>query len=357
MALTTVSPALLDTQAQYTGFKNRIINGNMVIDQRNNGASVTPTDTAYTLDRWSFRLSQASKFTTQKNAGSVTPPTGFANYLGVTSSSAYTVGASDFFTAVQYIEGYNLVDLAWGTASAQTVTLSFWVRSSLTGTFGGSFNNTNNTRSYPFSFSISSANTWEFKTVTVLGDTSGTWDTTTGRGVGVRFNLGAGSTYSGTAGVWSGSTFFAPTGAVSVVGTSGATFYITGVQLEKGTAATSFDVIDYGRQLAQCQRYYIKYLSGTGTNNKLASGIVDSTTAATLSFGAVPMRAAPTGTYSAGAAVYDASIQLITSVSSVSTIGATISASYTVASGLTAGRGALIRLNASTDYVDFSAEL
>lgn len=254
MAISTIDTASISGLGY--GFKNRIINGGMVIDQRNAGASVTPTDTAYSLDRWSFRLSQASKFTTQQNAGGVTPPTGFKYYLGVTSSSAYTVGASEFFTVVQYIEGYNVADLAWGTASAQTVTLSFWVRSSLTGTFGGSFNNTNNTRSYPFTFSISAANTWEFKTVLVPGDTSGTWDTTTGRGLGVRFNLGAGSTYSGTAGSWSGSTFFAPTGATSVVGTNGATFYITGVQLEKGTVATSFDWRPYGTELALCQRYY-----------------------------------------------------------------------------------------------------
>jgi hypothetical protein len=256
MPLTQVSPALLDTQAQYTGFKNRITNGGMRIDQRNAGASVTPTDTAYGLDRWSFRLTQSSKFTTQQNAGGVTPPTGFTNYLGVTSSSSYAVGTSDFFTLVQYIEGYNLSDLAWGTASAQPATLSFLVRSSLTGTFGGSFNNTNNTRSYPFTFSINAANTWELKTIVVPGDTSGTWDTTTGRGVGVRFNLGAGSTYSGTAGSWSGSTFFSATGAVSVVGTNGATFYITGVQLEKGSTATSFDYRPYGTELQLCQRYF-----------------------------------------------------------------------------------------------------
>jgi hypothetical protein len=276
------------------GFVNRIINGDMRIDQRNNGASITPSDAAYGLDRWSFRLSQPSKFTTQQNAGGATPPTGFTNYLGVTSSSAYTVGASEFFTLVQYIEGYNLADLAWGTASAQTVTLSFWVRSSLTGTFGGSFNNTNNARSYPFTFSISAANTWEQKTVVVPGDTSGTWDTTTGRGVGVRFNLGAGASFSGTAGSWSGSTFFAPTGAVSVVGTNGATFYITGVQLEVGSVATPFERRPYGTELALCQRYYQKgQIMNSGNIN--ASAVYSG-----YSSFPVEMRAAPTmtsGTY------------------------------------------------------------
>ena len=133
----------------YTGFRNRIINGAMMIDQRNAGASVTPTASAYTVDRWVATLSVASKFSVQQNAGSVTPPTGFINYLGATSLSAYTVGAAEVFSIRQVIEGLNIADLGWGTASAATVTLSFWVRSSLTGTFGGSLKNDDNTRSYP----------------------------------------------------------------------------------------------------------------------------------------------------------------------------------------------------------------
>jgi hypothetical protein len=240
------------------GFRNRIINGAMVIDQRNAGASVTAgASETFTLDRWAYYNSQASKMTVQQNAGSVTPPTGFSNYLGVTSSSAYTVLTGDFFVIRQLIEGFNTADLAWGTASAATVTLSFWVRSSLTGTFGGSLGNGAFNRSYPFTYSISSANTWEQKTITVAGDTSGTWvGATNGIGMRVYFGLGVGSTYSGTAGAWTGSGLFSATGATSVVGTSGATFYITGVQLEKGSTATSFDYRPYGTELALCQRYY-----------------------------------------------------------------------------------------------------
>ena len=138
------------------GFKNRIINGAMMIDQRNAGASVTATTSnEYTLDRWkSASFSVSSKFSVQQNAGSVTPPAGYINYLGVTSLSAYSVGASDGFTISQRVEGLNIADLAWGTASAATVTLSFWVRSSLTGTFGGSLANSANNRSYPFTYTI-----------------------------------------------------------------------------------------------------------------------------------------------------------------------------------------------------------
>ena len=240
------------------GLKNRIINGAMVFDQRNAGASVTAAASeTYTLDRWAYYNSQASKMTVQQNAGAVTPPTGFSNYLGVTSSSAYTLLTGDFFIIRQMIEGFNFADLAWGTASAATVTLSFWVRSSLTGTFGGALGNSAFNRSYPFTYSISSANTWEQKTITVAGDTSGTWiGATNGIGLRIYFGLGVGATYSGTAGAWTGSGLFSATGATSVVGTNGATFYITGVQLEKGSTATSFDYRPYGTELQLCQRYY-----------------------------------------------------------------------------------------------------
>ena len=240
-------------------FRNRIINGAMIIDARNAGASVTATNTSaftYTLDRFSYRATVASKFTVQQNAGSVTPPTGFINYLGVTSSSSYSVGASDFLAICQLIEGLNIADFGWGTANAVPITLSFKVYSSLTGTFGGSITNNGFARSYPFSYTISSANTWTSISVTIPGDTSGTWLTTNGIGLNVAFGLGVGSTISGTAGAWYNGQVSAPTGAVSVVGTNAATWYVTGVQLEKGSTATSFDYRSYGTELDLCQRYY-----------------------------------------------------------------------------------------------------
>jgi hypothetical protein len=245
------------TGVNYDGYKNRLINGAMVLDQRNAGASLTPVNDGYMLDRWKYNASQASKFTVQQNAGSVTPPVGFPNYMGFTVASAVTVGASDNFMFSQRIEGFNFSDLAWGTASAATVTLSFKVYSSLTGTFGGSLQNSAENRSYPFTYTISTANTWTTISVTVAGDTSGTWiGATNGVGLKVWFSLGMGSTSSGTAGAWAGATYFSATGAVSVVGTASATFYITGVQLEKGSTATSFDYRPYGTELLLCQRYY-----------------------------------------------------------------------------------------------------
>ena len=244
--------------------KNRLINSAMVIDQRNAGASLTITsDGLYTLDRWqAYSDVGTSKYSVQQNAGSVTPPTGFTNYLGVTSLATTSVGSADYYMLSQKIEGFNTADLDFGKATAKTITLSFWVRSSLTGTFGGAIQNGAGNRSYPFTYTISVANTWEYKTITISGDTSGTWTTTNTAGIILRIGLGVGSTSSGTAGAWSGSTYYSATGATSVVGTNGATFYITGVQLEVGSTATSFDYRPYGTELGLCQRYYYK-ASGT----------------------------------------------------------------------------------------------
>jgi hypothetical protein len=247
-----------NTAATGFGFKNRIINGAMVIDQRNAGASVTQTVAAvYTLDRWQMFGDVTSKFSVQQDAGAVTPPVGFNDYLGVTSLSSYTLATDDRFFVRHKIEGFNTADLDFGKATAKTVTLSFWVRSSLTGTFGGSIQNGAGNRSYPFTFTINSANTWEYETITIAGDTSGTWLTTNGIGLVINFGLGVqGSTYAGTAGAWNSNNNYSATGATSVVGTNGATFYITGVQLEKGSTATSFDYRPYGTELALCQRYF-----------------------------------------------------------------------------------------------------
>lgn len=234
--------------------RNRIINGAMMIDQRNAGASVTQTTSLqYPVDRFAIVGTQASKFTAQQSS---TVPSGFGNSIICTSSSAYSLGATDHFSIRHYIEGLNVADLGWGTASAKTITLSFWVRSSLTGTFGGSISNSAQDRFYPFSYTINSANTWEQKTITIAGDTTGTWLTTNGIGVRLLWSLGVGTTYSGTAGSWGSTLYFSATGATSVVGTSGATFYITGVQLEVGSAATEFEHRLYGQELALCQRYY-----------------------------------------------------------------------------------------------------
>jgi hypothetical protein len=281
MAYGTINADLMTTSDGVSssglyGFKNRLINGAQVIDQRNAGATVTPTTSQFITDRWLAGGTQSSKFSIQQNAGSVTPPAGFTNYLGVTSLSAYSVGSTDAFYVNQKIEGYNVADLNWGSANAKTITFSFWVRSSLTGTFSGSIYNSAADRSYPYTYTISSANTWEQKTITIVGDTTGTWLTTNGNGMTVLFSLGYGSTYQGTANAWQAGFYGSATGATSVVGTNGATFYITGVQLEKGSTATSFDYRPYGIELQLCQRYYVKFYPGA--YGPLGIGVAVSTT-------------------------------------------------------------------------------
>lgn len=345
-----------------TGFKNRIINGAMTIDQRNAGASVTPSATAtnvYTVDRWAYFQSQASKFSVQQNAGSVTPPEGYNNYLGLTSQSAYSISSGDYFGVMQVIEGYNSADLGWGTANAKTVTLSFWVRSSLTGTFSGSFQTAAQTRSYVFTYSISSANTWEYKSITVPGDTSGTWVGASNSGaIRVNFSLGMGSSFAGSAGAWATANDMGDTGATSVVGTNGATFYITGVQLEVGTSATDFEYRPYGTELALCQRYFQRYVT-VSTNARMAvGGWANSTEGQCAVFPPVTMRAKPTLTVPVMGQALQEGIawRNITANSGSELSKDMFSVAFNVASS-TASNGQVAYIGGSNFDYQFSAEL
>ena len=356
--------AAAQTNLQVFNFKNRIINGDMRIDQRNAGASVTPTGSAYTLDRWRSGISVTSKLSVQQNAGAVTPPVGFINYLGITSLSAYTVGAAEQFQLGQRIEGLNIADLGWGTASAKTVTLSFQVYSSLTGTFGGALGNSAGNRTYPYSYSIPTANTWTQINITIAGETTGTWLTTNGIGINLLFGLGVGSTLSGTAGAWASANYASATGATSVVGTNGATWYVTGVQLEVGSSATGFEYVNYGTQLSMCQRYYYK-LQASAAGNNLGIGFNDYTTLA-LTAVTIPvsMRTSPTALEQSGTAA-DYSVRSTgggaTAASTVPTFGSatlnTAVTNITVASGLTAGQGCTARAVNTSAYLAWSAEL
>lgn len=275
MPIQTALDSINQNQGSPFGFKNRIINGNMAITQGAAAATITPaTSSAYTtnypVDRFEVIVGAASKLTT---AQSTTAATGFNFSTLITSSSAYTVGAGEIFAIRHKIEGFNTSDLAFGTANAQTITLSFWTRSSLTGTFGGSIQNSAASRSFPFTYTISVANTFEYKTITILGDTSGTWiGATNGIGITINFGLGVGATYSGTANAWAGADYRSATSATSVVATNGATFYVTGVQLEKGSTATSFDYRPFGTELALCQRYfYQSYPVGSAVGSNVGS--------------------------------------------------------------------------------------
>lgn len=343
MPLTYFQPSQVDSS--FNGYlRNRIINGAMMIDQRNAGASVTPATNNYVLDRWVFDLSQSSKFSVQQSAV-VTP--GFTNSCAITSLSAYSIAAGDFFLMRQNIEGLNVYDLAWGSASASTVTLSFWVRSSLTGTFGGSIRNSADNRSYVFSYTIISANAWEYKTISIPGDTSGTWLTTNGTGLKLSFSLGTGSTYSTTAGSWVAGNFAAPTGATSVVGTNGATFYITGVQLEDGAVATPFERRQYTTELQLCQRYFqLHGGDGQATLNAIGYNGTGGGFVTAMRF-PVFMRATPTGAKVGTWYVANCGQPGV----GVSSQG------FYLSSNITSTGGGQFADNASSMYLTFSAEL
>ena len=345
------------------GFKNRIINGAMVIDQRNAGAALTVNSGAtnfFGCDRFSS-TGQATDgvFTIQQSS---IAPTGFTNSLLSTVTTAdSSIGASQYYIAArQKIEGLNVADLGWGTASAATVTLSFWVRSSVTGTFGGALLNSAANRSYPFTYTINSANTWEKETITIAGDTSGTRLTTNGVGIDIIWSIGMGSTLSGTSGAWAGATYFSATGATNLMATNGATFYITGVQLEKGSTATSFDYRPYGTELALCQRYFQIFKgSGIYLSRFTAGQAWSPTTTANhnVQF-IVSMRSAPALTQS-GLRLYSPNIgataATIALAANVNENGAAIDT--TGSSGLTGGNMWWVVGTDTSSFAAFSSEL
>jgi hypothetical protein len=349
------------------GFRNRIINGDMRIDQRNAGAAVTinSSTATYTLDRF-VAVGQATDgvFTVQQVSDA---PAGFINSLKVTTTTAdASIGASQDYSVRHYIEGLNVADLGWGTASAQSVTFSFKAKSSITGTFSGSITNSAQDRSYVFTYTINSANTWEDKTVTIAGDTSGTWLTTNGRGIHINWMIGAGSTFFGTPNTWAAGFARAASGQVNVIGTLSATWQITGVQLEAGSVASPFERRDYGRELAMCQRYAVRIDAASDTYTRYGIGECVLTTQADIFIPMpVEMRTKPTSLTTTGTAsnyaMYAAnSIRTCTTVPIIQSASqpkmAVINAS--VASGLTAGGSAqFISNNNTASYLVFSAEL
>jgi len=349
---------LATTVAGALGTRNLIINGDMRIDQRNAGSSVTITTDTYTLDRWAAVQSQSSKYSVQQDTDA---PNNSTNGLKVTSLSAYTVGASENFFVYQPIEGLNIASLGWGTANAKTVTLSFWVKSSLTGTFGGALRNSNDTRSYPFEYSISSANTWEQKSVTISGDTAGTWLTTNGVGIKLGFGLGVGTTRSGTAGSWASANYRSSTGATSVVGTSGATWQVSLVQLEVGDTATPFEHRPYDVELNRCLRYYFKH-AYDGSNTIYGVGHCRSNYMRGVLHLPIPMRTNPTMSNTGTDADYELVSGGVDYTSFVQRPTRDGGSPYVVnfrvqVSSLTNGHAAIITMKSTSSYLDFSAEL
>jgi hypothetical protein len=279
--------------------RNRLINSDMRIDQRNAGASVSigGNDNKYSTDRWNGFNGSDGVFTLQQISDA---PAGTNSLRFTTTTADASLGATQFVGVRQMIEGFNAADLGFGAAGASSVTLSFWTKSSLTGTFGGALLNSAENRSYPFNYTINAANTWEYKTVIIIGDTTGTWLTNNGIAFRLTFGLGVGSSYSSSAGAWTSTSYtYSVTGAVSVIGTLSATWQVTGVQLEAGSVATPFEHRQYGQELALCQRYAQQVVNGEVTTQAVALGHSQSGTVAYYYYQMpVAMRSGPALTYS-----------------------------------------------------------
>jgi len=287
----TTAAELASYASSFPSFRNRIINGDMRIAQR--GTSAVTVNGSYPVDRFPTTHASDGAFSAQQVTDA---PAGFTNSVKYTVTTAdASIGATQILLFRQFIEGNDFADLGWGTANAKTVTLSFWVRSSVTGTFGGSIGNNANDRYYSYSYNISSTDTWEYKTITIVGDTSGTWLTDTGIGARIYFGLTAGADRVQAAGSWQTTAGFiaSATGQVQLLETLNATWYITGVQLEEGTVGTPFEHRPIGTELALCQRYYQQ-----GPLTAFPTVIGSSSTYFATNFRfATPMRSTPSSTF------------------------------------------------------------
>lgn len=344
--------------------KNRLINGAMVISQRNGTTATSQTNGSYNLDRW-YALSYDGSLTTGKYtvAQSSTAPTGFTKSLLVTSSAATSSGSSDAYIIGQAIEGYNIADLGWGTANAKTVTLSFWVRSSVTGTFGAFIRNAALDYSYPTTYTISSANAWEYKTITIAGPTSGTWPTDNSAGLYVWFQLQVGSSLQASPNAWTASAVHGASGCVNFLNTNGATIYFTGVQLEVGNTATGYEYRQYGQELALCQRYFWRKNGlSTSSGAVVGSGFAYNTTDIRFTLvNPVVMRTTPTATFTGSNFEYEKTASSRGTLSSLDVAyrspEAVMIYSGSGTTSTTAGQGAIMYIVDPASYISISAEL
>ena len=342
--------------------KSRIINGAMVIDQRNAGASVSvTTSNIFGVDRWKFDDISPSTYTVQRSS---VAPAGFSFSSLITVGTGAASTADSYVRIIQNIEGFNTADLGWGTANAQTVTVSFWVRSSIAGTYCFGLQNATTNYSYPVNYTINSANTWEYKTITVIGPTAGTWiGATNGIGILCTWDLGSGSNWNGTNAIWQNGNTWKTSSQTAFTATSGATFYITGVQLEVGSTATSFDYRPYGTELQLCQRYYQQINGnasvGTAAYGMMGSGIVFNSTSADISIPLkVSMRTTPTLTQSATTIQVGGTLYATTSIGDAGSTPNVLFVRVGNAGTMTVGYGAILISNNNTSgYFAMSAEL
>ena len=345
-------------------FRNLIINGDMRIDQRNAGSAVTSATNVYLTDRWQLQISGTTNTPSFQQVTDA--PTGFQYSLKATSNGSETIAANQAVTPRQRLEGFNVAHLLYGTANAKTITVSFWVKSSLTGTWNVSVSNDNFTRGYIKEYTVSSANTWEYKTVTIPGDTSGTWNINNTTGLILMFPVDTGTDLNGAANTWLAGNYRTTAGSNRLLETSGATFYVTGVQLEVGTTATDFENLPYDVELARCQRYFQSF-GGSNVAETVGQGTSFSTTNTYVLIHLLQtMRSVPSLGYSAvgdwrlhypGVTGQEATVMAISTNDSNNT---KVIVNTTTATNASMGGGKCIQLTADSTIsarLTFSAEL
>jgi hypothetical protein len=293
-------------------FRNKIINGDMAIYQR--GAATTVNE-GVSVDRWVLLKTNGATESVAQNSDAPSG-VGFQYSLRNTISTGdASIASTEYSGLMQKIEGYQIRDLNFGTSSAKPVTIQFWIRSSVTGTYTGNIGNSDASRMCPFNFTINAANTWEFKTVTLPGCTDGTWNTTTNIGLYLRIYAALGSSFlGGTAGVWNSATQYGSGTPVNGIASNGNIFAVTGVQLEAGLAPTPFEFLPLQTQINLCQRYFVGLYGESGRTTIFGQGLCESTTLGSCSFGTfpTPMRIAPTAAIGGGLSLYGASAAGVT---------------------------------------------
>ena len=274
---------------------NMVINGGMTVAQR----GVTSTSSGYqTVDRFYTQEATSGVVTWSQSSDA---PDGFVNSVSLEVTTADTsITTNEYVRIFQNVEGNVSSRLAWGGSGAKPAMLSFWVKSSITGTFGVALQDSLAATSYLQTYTINSANTWEYKTVYVPPATSGTWPTDNTQSIRLAFSVGMGSQYTQPASsTWyTSGDYRGPDGVTNIMATVGNTFQITGVQLEVGDTATAFEHQSYGDELARCQRYFQDYTSGTWRSIMYTGDVTSGQTYYTSAPFAVEMRAAPTAVLS-----------------------------------------------------------
>jgi hypothetical protein len=349
------------------GMKNIIINGDMSIAQRGTSTSGLGADSSqtYVLDRFKFQVNGAvstARYTVSQDTD-VPSGQGFAtsSKIDVTTADA-SLNAAYYLFYRQEIEGQNLQYLKKGTANAESVTMSFWVKSNKTGTYICEIDDNDNSRNINKSYTINSADTWEKKTITFAGDTTGTLDNDNGSSFRIFWWLGAGTDYtSGTLATdWEATTAAnRAVGQVNLADNTSNEWYVTGVQLEAGTTASDFEFLPVDVNLARCKRYYTKFISLGATYVGIGSGLVEGVTGSTIVIKyPVTMRASPTVSQSSTALFDGSTLTAVTSFGTTYKGNDALNINITASGGgLVLGRGSILITNGSSGFLDLSSEL